>query len=831
MVERHGRGGSGRRAGRGRPSLARTLTFALLGLVLVLALIAAAGIGGIYSARQDYEDSLARSYELETASSALYAANVVEQAAAQQTGRGASRLVRQAGRAYDSRAGATAPLARDDPASARALARAGSAERRARRLAASGGRRLQRAPVRRRRRAAFAAARSSLQQLGSRQAGRRAQARDRARDDTRAAALTAGGAGLLAILGALALVAFLTSTIRRPLSDLVEATRRLAAGDLAQRVDPAGPRELVQLDAAFNEMAEGLQEAQARLEAERAKLEVTIDSLGDALVVTDGDGMVSAANPRAAELVPMLSVGADAHAKESPLPAVDRGLADDVAAEVGGRSLSITAGRLPDLGDGGGVAWTIRDVSERARLERMKTDFVATASHELRSPLTSIKGFVELLGRSEALGDREREFVDVVLQSTDRLVELVNDLLDVARLEAGRMEIHPSLFDVSKVIEEVAQLLTPRMDDKEQKLVLDLPPGLPKVLADPVRVRQIMTNLVSNAHQYSGVGSRITVTADGDREEVELSVADTGRGMSQEDMGRVFDRFVRRDDALGGTGLGLSIVRSLTELQGGNVEVASTVGEGTVFTVRLPAEGSGSEASRRAVAGRRVLVVTPRPELGRELLAALESRGAAGSVADATAGVRERLREERYEAMVLDAEGFGDEAMGLLGQMREDPDTDRSPVAVVCTRDQDERLAGEWRLRADAVDDADVLAGTLGAAILAERSRVLVVGRSSVRELVEAELLRVGLDHEWVTSGTAAAQACRGNRFEVALVDAGLRAMEDAVAALDLRGRRHGRGVVVFGEQAGDSSASLPGVAAAVPVEKAGDAALTALGR
>ncbi|MEJ7818561.1 MAG: HAMP domain-containing sensor histidine kinase, partial [Thermoleophilaceae bacterium] len=153
------------------------------------------------------------------------------------------------------------------------------------------------------------------------------------------------------------------------------------------------------------------------------------------------------------------------------------------------------------------------------------------------------------------------------------------------------IEIHPRLFDVGEVIQEVSRLLGPRVGDKEQKLFLDLPPGLPKVLADPVRVRQIMTNLISNAHLYSDVGSQITVTADADRDEVELAVADDGRGMTQEDMDSVFDRFVRRNDALGGTGLGLSIVRSLAELQGGTVDVASTVGEGTVFTVRLPAEG------------------------------------------------------------------------------------------------------------------------------------------------------------------------------------------------------------------------------------------------
>ena len=827
---RGGRPRSAPRARRPRPSLARTLTLSLVGLVLVLALIAATAIGSIYGARQDYEDSLARAYELESASSSLYAANVVEQAASQRRGGDAATLVKRAGAAFDSRVRRIAPLAADDGESARLLDRALSAERRSRPRTA-GNRRRRTASTPRGRRAAFAEARRALIALAGRQRERRAGARDRTRDETRTATLTAGGAGLLAILGAIALVAFLTSTIRRPLSNLVEATRRLAAGDLAQRVDPGGPRELVQLDGAFNEMAEGLEEAQARLEAERVKLAVTLDSLGDALVVTDGEGVVTAANPRAAELVPMLPVGTGAHARDSPLPEVDSGLAGDVAAEVQGRSLSITAGRLPDLGDGGGVAWTIRDVSERARLERMKTDFVATASHELRSPLTSIKGFVELLERSDALGPREREFVDVVLQSTDRLVELVNDLLDVARLEAGRMEIHPRLFDVGEVIQEVSRLLGPRVADKEQKLFLDLPPGLPKVLADPVRVRQIMTNLISNAHLYSDVGSQITVTADADRDEVELAVADDGRGMTQEDMDSVFDRFVRRNDALGGTGLGLSIVRSLAELQGGTVEVASTVGEGTVFTVRLPAEGSGSEASRRAVAGRRVLVATPRPDFGRDLLVRLESRGAAGAVVDRAGVAIERLREERYHAMVLDVEGFGAEGLELLARLRADPQLERCPLAAICSREQDDRLAGEWRLRADS--DADILAGALGAAMLAERSRVLVVGRSSLRGRLESELLRLGLDHEWVTSGTAAAQACRAHRFEVALVDSGLRAVEDAVGALDLRGRRHGKGVIIFTEQGPPPGAapapSAPGVSATVPIEEAGEAVLVAL--
>ena len=260
-------------------------------------------------------------------------------------------------------------------------------------------------------------------------------------------------------------------------------------------------------------MAERLEGAQSRIEAERAKLAITIESLGDALVVCDADGTVTAAEPaRRGDRADAARSAPTRTTRDSPLPDLDEALGGEAIVEAGDRTLSITAARLGDR-DGDGVVWTIRDISERARLDRMKSDFVATASHELRSPLTSIKGFVELLGRSQALGDREREFVDVILQSTDRLVDLVNDLLDVARLEAGKMEIHPRLFDVAELVREVAALMGPRVSEKDQRLDLDLPPGLPRALADPVRVRQIVTNLVSNAHLYTDEGGRITVIA------------------------------------------------------------------------------------------------------------------------------------------------------------------------------------------------------------------------------------------------------------------------------------------------------------------------------
>ncbi len=809
-----------------RLPLASTLTLALVGLTMALGLIAALGIGNVYSARQDYEDALARTYELEAASARLLAAGVAEEAALTSTAVGSDDVRRAARRSFRGRAAEALRLARGDPASLRRVRARIAVQERARRLATSARRSGSPAARRRLTRSLFVARRVN-DDLTQRQDQRRATARDSARDDTRTALLTAGGAGVLALLAAAALIAALISSIRRPLDSLVSSTQKLAAGDLSERVEPAGPQELRELDSAFNVMAERLQGAQTRIESEREKLAVTIESLGDALVVCDADGTVSAVNRRAEEIVPDLKLGANANASGSPLPDLDEALGGEVVVERGETALSITAARLGSQ-EGDGVVWTLRDISERARLDRMKSDFVATASHELRSPLTSIKGFVELLGRSDALGEREREFVGVILQSTDRLVDLVNDLLDVARLEAGRMEVHPRLFDLAELLREMAGLMGPRIADKDQRLDLDLPPSLPRALADPVRVRQILTNLVSNAHQYTGEGGRITVTADQADDQLQVSVADNGRGMTQDDLDRVFDRFVRRDEGGGtGTGLGLSIVRSLVDLQGGSIDVKSTVDDGTTFTVLLPAEPAGhQEAPRHAIRGKRVLVVDDEEEVARAIAAGLQPYGVEAEIATDGDQALERLSSDRFDAVTLDMMMEGRSGLDVLRALRADENLGRTPVVIVSIASDHQALLGEWKVTKPV--DSDVLADSLGSAVLAGRTRVLVVGRSSVRPDLEPALLRLGLDHEWVTSGTAAAQACQRRRFEVALVDTGIRGPESVLRALDLRGRRTGQAVLLFSsDEAGSDAAALG--AQAVPIEKAADAVLAAL--
>jgi len=813
-----------------RLPLAPTLTLSLVGLTALLALIAAVGIGNLYSARQDYEDALARTYELETASSRLLAAGVIEETAFRQEGGGAVSARARARRVFDAQAAQALSLAETDPESTELVRARVAAEQRTRRLAARLPRGRRSASAERRLAEQIFVARNASETLTARQRRRRAQARERAREDTHSAVLTAAIAGGLGLLGALALISALIGSIRRPLDQLVSATQKLAGGDLSERVEPSGPQELRELDFAFNTMAERLEGAQTRIEAEREKLAVTIESLGDALVVCDDADLITAVNPRAQEIVPGLAVGTPAHGPGSPLPPEPQALRDETVVEVGERTLSITAARLGE-GDteAKGTVWTIRDISERARVDRMKSDFVATASHELRSPLTSIKGFVELLGRSQALGTREREFVDVILQSTDRLVDLVNDLLDVARLEAGKMEVHPRLFDLSTLVREVGVLMGPRISEKDQRLQLDLPPGLPRALADPSRVRQILTNLVSNAHLYTEPGGRVSVTVDHTAPWLEMAVSDNGRGMTGEDLERVFDRFVRRDDGGTGTGLGLSIVKSLVDLQGGSIDVRSGVGEGTTFVVRLPAEGeSGGDGAepRRAIRGKRVLVVDDEEVVARAIAAQLEPHEVRAEISTSGAEALERLRSGGFDAITLDLKMDGMSGVEVLRELRRDPHLRHTPVVVVSLLADDEALSGEWRVGKPV--DADALADALGSAMLAGRTRVLVVGRSSVRPELEPALTRLGLEYEWATSGPAAAQACQRQRFEVALVDAGMRQPELVLRALDLRGRRRAQAMLLF--HTGDAAGIAALGAEAVPIAGAAEAVLDALG-
>jgi signal transduction histidine kinase len=224
---------------------------------------------------------------------------------------------------------------------------------------------------------------------------------------------------------------------------------------------------------------------------------------------------------------------------------------------------------------------------------RLKTEFVSMVSHELRTPLTSIQGYAELLLEDEQIAEEQRESLTLVKKNADRLLGLINDLLDLSRMEAGRVDLHRTSLDLARLIREVAGSLRPLIEAKRQRLRLDLGDALPAVWADADRVTQILTNLISNAHKYTLVEGSITVAARRNDGFVRVDVSDTGIGLSPEDQTQLFTKFFRAQDrspqAGGGTGLGLVITRLLVELHGGRITVSSAPGQGSTFSFSLPA--------------------------------------------------------------------------------------------------------------------------------------------------------------------------------------------------------------------------------------------------
>jgi signal transduction histidine kinase len=248
------------------------------------------------------------------------------------------------------------------------------------------------------------------------------------------------------------------------------------------------------------------------------------------------------------------------------------------------------------------------EASQRDQLDRLKDEFVLTASHELRSPLTSVQGFAELLMlERDTLTPKQVETVEIILDNCRHLVRLLNDLLDLARSDAGRLAISPKPTEVAALIDDAVRTMRAQTERGHQTLTQRVEPGLPLIDVEADRIRQILVNLLTNAHEYSTEGASIEVTARAVGAEVEIAVTDNGPGIPESQLSLIFERFTRGDAGLtqrvGGTGLGLAISKSLVDLHGGTIEVDSTPGVGSTFLIRLPTvSATGGPQPGRAIA-------------------------------------------------------------------------------------------------------------------------------------------------------------------------------------------------------------------------------------
>jgi signal transduction histidine kinase len=223
---------------------------------------------------------------------------------------------------------------------------------------------------------------------------------------------------------------------------------------------------------------------------------------------------------------------------------------------------------------------------------RLKSDFLATMTHELRTPLNSILGFSEVLQAGLTLTEKQARWLGNIRTSGEQLLNMINDILDLAKIEAGKMEIHPVEFSTYDVCEGLLTMFRPQAEKKNIDLAVALAPDIPLIHQDVNKFRQILSNLLSNAIKFTPEGGRVAVRGKIDRDMLEMTVTDTGVGIAAEDQELIFEKFRQSGNPMtreqGGTGLGLSIVRELTQILGGTVSLQSELGRGSTFTICIP---------------------------------------------------------------------------------------------------------------------------------------------------------------------------------------------------------------------------------------------------
>jgi two-component system phosphate regulon sensor histidine kinase PhoR len=425
-----------------------------------------------------------------------------------------------------------------------------------------------------------------------------AEARVRAR-----LVIAAGVAAVLALAISLAFSKRSLAAIRR----LSRAASRLATGDLDVRVPSRGTDEIASLAATFNNMANQIRLMVRELREEKQKVETIFARMGEAIIVTDSTGRIALCNPAFERVFGVPCERANGltvidATKSNPLDQAFQAALEGVqqTAEVrvlfpAQRILEATVTGIVD-GEPLGAVGILHDVTELRRLEAVRREFVANASHELQTPITAIRAMAETLlagGRADpALTER---FLEDLEKQASRLGALVRDLLDLASAEAGVHAHGCGTVAVSEVASGVAEQLRSLAEQRQVAMELDVPADV-TVGCDWASLSRILSNLLDNAIKYTEAGGRAGVTASRADDVVSITVWDTGIGIPSTDLERVFERFYRVDKGrsreLGGTGLGLAIVKHLTEAMGGRVSVESQLGKGSRFTIALPAPSS-----------------------------------------------------------------------------------------------------------------------------------------------------------------------------------------------------------------------------------------------
>jgi len=411
---------------------------------------------------------------------------------------------------------------------------------------------------------------------------------------------------LLVFLLSIAFSFVISFTVSSRLEELAKIARAVAQGDFSKKPYIYSKDEIGDLAMALSYMSDEIKNKIDIIRKETAKLDVILSSMFEGIMVVDAKGYIVMMNP---SLRKMFLVDSDPEGK-TPIEVVRNPQIQDVMDKIikekcrffskeinitypEEKVLKINAVEIikKDILEGGVLVF--HDITELRRLERIRQDFVANVSHELRTPVSNIKGYAETLLEG-AMDDKEnaKEFMGIIYQEASRLSNLIDDLLDLSKIESGRVKMEFIPLDIAPVLKRTFGVLEKTIKEKNLSVSINIPEGLPQVLADEKRLNQVFLNLLDNAVKYTNEGGAINVVAFESGRFVQIDITDTGIGIPEIDLPRIFERFYRVDKArsreLGGTGLGLSIVKHIVLSHGGQVWVKSRPGQGSTFSFTIP---------------------------------------------------------------------------------------------------------------------------------------------------------------------------------------------------------------------------------------------------
>jgi signal transduction histidine kinase/DNA-binding response OmpR family regulator/HAMP domain-containing protein len=681
----------------------------------------------------------------------------------------------------------------------------------------------------------------------------------------------------LAVLGLLTIAAVMISTkkvIIDPLTELTASAHRIELGDFTAahqtlRSDEIGvlinsfakmvqavqvrERELALALSESRELASVTAESRRRVEAAHADLLATLETVPAALMIFHPDGSVRLRNRAATEVF-----GIEPQSRElrrnywgrfkrigldgTPIPPDQWISARALRGEItmneeleihhpDGRVFPILASGAPlrnELGHVAGAVVAFQDITRLREVDRMKDEFVSIVSHELRTPLTSIRGSVQLvLDDVEAVKDPEyRTLLQIALNNCDRLVRIINDILDVSKIESGNIALRKKAVHVAELVRQSIDVVAGPARNADVKLVVNVPANIRPVMVDPDRIVQALVNLLSNAVKFAPANSTVSTSVAGSEHMVTITVADQGEGIAPENLNRLFRKFQQVDSSSsrrkGGTGLGLAITKALVEQHGGRIFVDSELHRGTRFSFTLPAATTeeatsiapvvvNDDGSARLVA-RRVLIVDDDDDFRALMRAQLSHAGYEVLDARDAASAFQIARSTRPDVITVDLLMADVDGWGFIERLRQEEGLDTIPIVVVsgaADAKTDARLPVDVSVIAKG-EGHDKLLREISLALAGRRGATILVAEddADLRGVLSASLTRTGHRVLQARDGAEALAAIERDQVDLLVLDLVMPNIDGFEVLARLKGTAKGMTVPVIVVTGTDRSAT-----------------------